>query len=110
MHLDRSLAPYLAQGPCAHKQFPPLNEHFFHLLLLAQRCLFRPLREAGDLPGSFQIHFSLSVPESEEIRVLIFFDPGRCLNVIYDRSTKRLFSEKEAYLVRVRACHGQRRP
>ena len=23
MRLDRSPAPYLAQGPCAHKQFPP---------------------------------------------------------------------------------------
>jgi len=65
MRLDRSPAPYLAQGPCARKQRPPSTNISHTFSYLARRCLPRSFRGAGYLPGSFEIHLSLSVPASK---------------------------------------------
>jgi len=62
MRLDRSLAPYLAQGPWARrKQLPPATNSPHSFSNLARCCLPRLFRGAEYLGGSFEIYLSLSV-------------------------------------------------
>ena len=51
MRLDRSPAPYLAQGPCARKQFPPPTNISRTFSYLARRCLPRSFGEPGICQG-----------------------------------------------------------
>jgi hypothetical protein len=65
MRLDRSPAPYLAQGPCARKQRPSSTNISHSCSNLARCCLPRLFRETEYLAGSFEIYLSLSVPASK---------------------------------------------
>jgi hypothetical protein len=112
MRLDRSPAPYLAQGPCARIQFPPSTIISHTFSDWRKVVCFDRSGEPGICQGRFKSISPYRSQNQNRFRYVSSFslDPGRCPNVIYDRSTKRLFSEKGAYLVRARACHGQRRP
>jgi hypothetical protein len=65
MRLDRSPAPYLAQGPCARKQLPPSTNISHSFSNLARCCLHRLFRGSEYLAGSLEIYLSLSVLASK---------------------------------------------
>jgi ribosome modulation factor len=91
MHLDRSPAPYLAQGLCARKQFPPsVNiSHTFSCRRVVV-CLDRS-GEPGICQGRLKSICPYQSQNQNRYRYVSSLRQIRFLNVIYDQSTKRLF-------------------